>query len=144
VFEQFKKRPIGLAIIVDEYGSLEGIVTQTDLLEAIAGDVPSEEDEHPEVVERADGSLLMDGRMAADDALDRLQIRERPGREDFHTLAGFALSRFGRIPATGDHFVWEGWHFEVVDMDGQRIDKLLIARLPGEDGSHEAEDDTTA
>jgi CBS domain containing-hemolysin-like protein len=128
VFEQFKKRPVPMAVIVNEYGSLEGIVTQTDLLEAIAGNIPSAEDEEPEVVERDDGSLLMDGRMLAADAFDRLQTRERPERGDFHTLAGFALFQLGRIPATGDHFNWEGWSFEVVDMDGRRIDKVLVRR----------------
>ncbi|EHK52675.1 hemolysin family protein [Allomesorhizobium alhagi] len=129
VFEQFKKRPIRMAVIVDEYGSFEGIVTQTDLLEAIAGDIPSAEDEEPEVIEQDGGSLLMDGRIPAQDAFNRLQIRERPQRGDFHTLAGFALFKFGRIPAPGDHFNWEDWRFEIVAMDGRRIDKLLVSPM---------------
>jgi CBS domain containing-hemolysin-like protein len=127
VFEQFKKRPVRMAIIVDEYGSMAGIVTQTDLLEAIAGNIPSGEEEEPEVVEREDGSLLMDGGMSADDAFDRIHI-QRPQPDDFHTLAGFALSQFQRIPTVGDHFTWEAWRFEVVDMDGRRIDKLLVSK----------------
>lgn len=135
VLEHFKSKPIRMAVIVDEYGSLEGIVTQTDLLEALAGDIPSEEGDEPEVTERADGSLLIDGMMAASDAFDRLEIRERPD-EDYHTIAGFSLFRLGRIPVVGDHFEWDGWRFEIVDMDGRRIDKLLVSRLPDpeEDG----------
>lgn len=129
VFEQFKRRPIRMAVVVDEYGSFEGIVTQTDLLGAIAGDIPSAEDEEPEVVEQEGGSLLMDGRMLADDAFDRLEIQERPERGDFHTLAGFALFQFARIPVPGDHFKWSNWRFEVVAMDGRRIDKLRAERL---------------
>jgi CBS domain containing-hemolysin-like protein len=135
VLEHFKTKPVRMAIIVDEYGSLEGIITQTDLLEAIAGDIPDEEGEAPEVTQRADGSLLIDGMMAAGDAFDRLGIRERPD-EDFHTIAGFSLFRLGRIPVAGDSFEWDGWRFEIVDMDGRRIDKLLVSRLPDpyEDG----------
>lgn len=132
VLDHFKKKPVRMAVIVDEYGGLEGIVTQTDLLEAIAGDIPSEEGDEPEVTERADGSLLIDGMMAAADAFDRLGIRDHP-EDDFHTIAGFALFRLGRIPVAGDHFEWDGWRFEIVDMDGRRIDKLLVSRLPDPD-----------
>ena len=128
VLEDFKKRPIRMAVVVDEYGSFEGIVTQTDLLEAIAGAIPSTDDEEPEVVERDDGSLLIDGRMSANEAFDRLQLYHRPDSGDFDTLAGFALFRLGRLPNVGDHFNWEGWRFEIVDMDGRRIDKLLVSK----------------
>jgi CBS domain containing-hemolysin-like protein len=129
VFEQFKRRPVHIAVIVDEYGSLDGIVTQTDLLEAIVGDI---EGEQPIVIEREDGSLLMDGRMLATEAFERLQIHERPERSNFHTLAGFALFQLGRIPAIGDHFTWRGWRIEVADMDGRRIDKLLVSKKASE------------
>jgi CBS domain containing-hemolysin-like protein len=125
VFEQFKRRPIRMAIVVDEYGGLEGIVTQTDLLEALAGEI---EGEPAEVVEGRDGSLLMDGAMLADDAFDRLRISERPKPGDFHTLAGLALHRLGRIPAIGEHFTWEGWRFEIAAMSGRRIEKLLVTK----------------
>lgn len=128
VFEYFKEKPVRMAVIVNEYGSLEGIVTQTDLLEAIAGDIANVEDEDPEVVERDDGSLLMDGMMPVDEAFDRLQLSNKPIDADFHTLAGFVLDRMGRIPSTGDQFDWDGWRFEIVDMDGLRIDKLLVTR----------------
>ena len=124
VLEQFKKAPVRLAMIFDEYGALEGIVTQTDLLEAIAGDLPSVGEE-PDVVERADGSLLINGMMPAEDAFNRLGLRTRPEEGDFHTVAGFVLGQLGHLPEVGEHFDYEGWRFEVVDLDGRRIDKVL-------------------
>jgi putative hemolysin len=125
VLEQFKKAPARLAMIFDEYGALEGIVTQTDLLEAIAGDLPSAEGEEPNVVERDDGSLLINGMMPAADAFNWLRLRTRPEEGDFHTVAGFVLGQLGHLPEVGEHFEYEGWRFEVVDLDGRRIDKVL-------------------
>ncbi|AWN46218.1 hemolysin [Methylobacterium terrae] len=130
VLETFKAKPVRMAIVVDEYGSLEGIVTQTDLLEAIAGDIPETDDEEPMVVERQDGSLLIDGMMPAVDAFERLGFTERPDSDDFSTLAGFVIYQLGRIPTAGDGFERSGWRFEVVDMDGRRIDKVLAERVP--------------
>jgi CBS domain containing-hemolysin-like protein len=128
VLEQFKEAPVRMTMIVDEYGILQGIVTQTDLLEAIAGDLPDVEGEEEDVVEREDGSLLIDGMMSAQDAFDRLGMRVRTGDDGFHTIAGFALARLGELPDVGEHFDYEGWRFEIVDMDGRRIDKLLASR----------------
>jgi putative hemolysin len=125
VLDQFKKAPARLAMIFDEYGALKGIVTQTDLLEAIAGDLPSVEGEEPDVVERGDGSLLINGMMPAEDAFERLRLRTRPEEGDFHTVAGFVLGQLGHLPEVGEHFDYEGWRFEVVDLDGRRIDKVL-------------------
>jgi putative hemolysin len=124
VLEQFQKAPVRLATVLDEYGVLQGIVTQTDLLEAIAGELPEVEGEEPSVIEREDGSLLIDGMMPAQDAFDRLGFRERP-EGDFHTFAGFALLALGHLPQVGEHFDYEGWRFEIVDMDGRRIDKVI-------------------
>ena len=124
VLEQFKRAPVRLATILDEYGVLQGIVTQTDLLEAIAGELPEVEGEEPGIVERDDGSLLIDGMMSAPDAFDRLGFKERP-EGDFHTVAGFALSALSHLPDTGESFHYEGWRFEIVDLDGRRIDKVL-------------------
>lgn len=135
VLDQFKRAPVRLAIVIDEYGSLDGIVTQTDLLEAIAGDLPATEDEEPDIVEREDGSLLIDGMMPAHEAFERLGFRSRPGDGDFHTVAGFALSRLGHLPETGERFEHDGWRFEIVDMDGRRIDKLLARRIGSENAS---------
>lgn len=128
VLETFQAKPVRMAVVVDEYGSLEGIVTQTDLLEAIAGNIPEVGDE-PSVIEREDGSLLIDGMMPASQAFDRLAFAEHPDSDDFTTLAGFVIFRLGRIPGTGDHFESHGWRFEVVDMDGRRIDKVLATPL---------------
>jgi CBS domain containing-hemolysin-like protein len=125
VLEQFKKAPVRLATILNEYGGLEGIVTQTDLLEAIAGDLADVEGEEPEVVEREDGSLLIDGMMSAQDAFDWLTLQIRPAEGGFHTIAGFMLRQLGHLPKVGEHFNYEGWRFEVVDLDGRRIDKVL-------------------
>lgn len=128
VLDRFKRAPVRLAIVINEYGGLEGIVTQTDLLEAIAGDLPEAEGEDPDIVQHDDGSLLIDGMMPAHDAFDRLGFRLGSAEGDFHTIAGFALSQLGHIPAVGEHFEYEGWHFEIVDMDSRRIDKLLARR----------------
>ena len=129
VLEMFRASPVRLAIVIDEYGGLKGIVTQTDLLEAIAGDIPDLEGEQPDVVAREDGSLLIDGAMAAHDAFNRLDLRPQPG-DRFHTMAGFALSELGRLPEAGERFDYEGWRFEIMDMDGRRIDKILATRKP--------------
>lgn len=131
VLEMFKRAPVRLAIVVDEYGSLEGIVTQTDLLEAIAGELPHAGGEVPDVVEREDGSLLIDGMMSVHDAFDRLDIRTQPPDGDFHTIAGFALFELGHLPEVGEAFTYQGWRLEVVDMDGRRIDKLLATKRDG-------------
>ncbi len=128
VFERFKEKPVRMAVIVNEYGTLEGIVTQSDLLEAIAGDIAIEAEEL-EVVVRDDGSLLIDGMMPVDEAFHTLQLTDSLEDRDYHTLAGFVLHQLGRIPAAGDSFEWEGWRFEIVDMDGMRIDKLLLSKL---------------
>jgi putative hemolysin len=125
VLEQFKKAPVRLAMIFDEYGALEGIVTQTDLLEAIAGDLPGIEGEEPDVVERADGSLLINGMMPAAEAFERLGLREPDEEGDYHTVAGFMLHELGHLPEIGEHFQHQGWRFEVIDLDSRRIDKVL-------------------
>lgn len=128
VLELFKQAPVRLAVVVDEYGGLEGIVTQTDLLEALAGDLPSDDGDSPDIVERDDGSLLIDGMAPVNGVLVRLGVGLRPQHTGFHTIAGFVLAELGRLPATGDWFSYDGWRFEVVDMDGRRIDKLLVKR----------------
>jgi CBS domain containing-hemolysin-like protein len=128
VLELFKQTPVRLAVVVDEYGGLEGIVTQADLLEALAGDLADDEEAMPDIVERDDGSLLIDGMAPVTGILGRLGLNLRPHHTGFHTIAGFVLAELGRLPATGDGFSYDGWRFEVVDMDGRRIDKLLVKR----------------
>ena len=130
VLALFKQAPVRLAVVVDEYGGLEGIVTQADLLEALAGELPETEGETSEVVEREDGSLLIDGMAPAQGMFDRLGLKTRPANAKFHTIAGFALAELRRLPVTGDRFTYENWRFEIIDMDGRRIDKLLASREP--------------
>lgn len=127
--EQFKRAPVRLALVIDEFGGLEGIVTQTDLLEALAGDLPHAEGDEPDLVEREDGSLLIHGMMPAHEAFERLDLRLNALAGDFHTIAGFALSELGHLPDVGEHFSYEGWRFEIIDMDGRRIDKLLARQI---------------
>jgi putative hemolysin len=126
LLERFKSSPVHMAMVVDEHGSFEGVVTPTDILTAIAGDLPqSEEDEEPEAAQRDDGSWLIDGMMSVDDVERTLGIRGMSEEGDFNTIAGFVLDQLGRLPVAGEHFDWHGWRFEVVDLDGRRIDKIL-------------------
>lgn len=129
VLEQFKQAPVRLAVVVDEYGGLEGIVTQSDLLEVLAGDLPQADGEQPDIVVCDDGALLIDGMAPAYDIFARLELKP-PGKVSFHTIAGFVLGEFGRLPTAGESFVYEEWRFQVVDMDGRRIDKLRVTREP--------------
>lgn len=118
-----------MALVVDEFGSVEGLVTLTDVLETIAGDFPqSAEDAEPAIVERADGSLLVDGRLPLDELQDRLGIGGLAADGSFHTVAGLVLYRLGRIPQIGDGVDVASCHIEVVDMDGRRVDRVLVTR----------------
>ena len=121
---------VAIALVHDEYGHLEGIVTPADLLDAIVGNFVGHGDEGdaPMIVEREDGSLLLSGALPADALADRLSI-ELPEDRDFATAAGFALSVLKRLPSEGEHFHDQGWRFEVVDMDGRKIDKLLASKV---------------
>jgi putative hemolysin len=119
----------GLAMVHDEYGPLEGIVTPADLLAAIAGNFVSHQDEgdEPMVVERGDGSLLVSGALPADAMAERLEI-DLPEDREFATAAGYVLWMLKKLPSEGEVFDDQGWRFEVVDMDGRKIDKLLVCR----------------
>ena len=123
----------GMAVVHDEYGHFEGIVTPADLLSAIAGSFASYQDEgdEPQVVERADGSLLMAGALPADALAERLGI-QLPEDREFGTAAGYVLWMLKRLPTEGESFTDQGWRVEVVDMDGRRIDKLLVEREASE------------
>lgn len=121
---------VAMAVVHDEYGHFEGIVTPVDLLTAIVGNFASDSDDGdlPSVVEREDGSLLVSGSLSADSLADRLGIEYGEDRE-FGTAAGYALSVMKKLPGEGEHFTDQGWRFEVVDMDGRRIDKLLVSKV---------------
>jgi putative hemolysin len=126
----FKKTPAHTAVVIDEYGVVQGIVTRTDLLEAIAGDLPDLDIEaEPEVKKGDDGSLLIDATMPIAEVAELLGLRDL-SRGDFLTLAGFVLFRLDHVPQAGEHFTWLGWRFEVVRMEGRRIDKVLVQRVP--------------
>jgi putative hemolysin len=128
VLDSFKSSPVRLAIVVDEYGTLEGIVTQTDLLEAIAGDLAGGYGDDPDFVMRPDGKLLIDGMMSAYDAFQQLGISE-PEDARFNTIAGFALHVLRRIPDGGEVFTHGRWRFEIVAMQGKRIHKILVSEM---------------
>ncbi|MDO7843880.1 hemolysin family protein [Sphingomonas immobilis] len=127
--DALRQAEVPMALIHDEYGHFEGIVTPADLLAAIAGEFLSDSDPNdaPSVVERDDGSLLVAGQMAADALAERLCI-DLPEDRDYATVAGLCLSVFRHLPGEGESFVEQGWIFEVVDLDGRRIDKLLVRR----------------
>lgn len=139
LLELFRESGTHLAVVVDEYGGVEGLVTLNDVLEEIVGDLArAGGPAHPGVVRRDDGSLLVDGALLMDELRETAGLAERrtEDREEFRTVAGFVLTRLGRIPAPGDRFEAEGFLVEVVDMDGHRVDKVLMSPLgkvdPGE------------
>jgi putative hemolysin len=132
VLEHFKRSGIHIALVTDEFGGVEGLVTLNDLMEGIVGDLPSVDDEDgPLVVTREDGSLLVDGGLDLDAFAELIDQDifgiDQEGR--YHTLAGFVMHVLERIPREADHFEWQGYRFEVLDMDGKRVDKLLVAPI---------------
>jgi putative hemolysin len=128
LLEKFKETRIHSCFIVNEYGTLEGLITLNDILEAIVGDVPQTGQEEYQITERKDGSFLVDAQLPFYDFLSRFDKTEwmNEGEHEFDTLAGFVLHELERIPKTGDSFEWKGFSFEIIDMDGHRIDKLLL------------------
>lgn len=128
LLEKIKVTKIHSCFIVNEYGTLEGMITLNDILEAIVGDVPQTGQEEYEVVERADGTYLVDAQIPFYDFLSRFEKTEwmNEGEHEFDTLAGFVLHELEHIPTTGETFDWRGFQFEIIDMDSQRIDKLLV------------------
>ena len=124
-----KGSAVHMALVHDEYGQFEGIVTNADILEAIVGDFRTDEGPpEPEAVQRDDGSWLIAGSMPADEMAERLSIA-LPVDRSYHTAAGFVLNELGHLPAVGENFDSQGWRFEIVDLDGRRIDKVLATRL---------------
>lgn len=126
----FRESKLNFAVVVDEHGSIEGIATPGNILTAIAGELPeAASEEVPQAIKRDDQSWLIDGRMPIDDVERLLACGNMRSGDDYTTLAGFVLAQLGHLPATAESFRWRGLRFEVVDMDGRRIDKLLIQRL---------------
>jgi putative hemolysin len=134
LLEEFRDAETAIALVVDEYGDIEGLVTLNDLLAAVVGKTatPLIETASQPIVQRDDGSWLIDGGVSSDDLRELLGLAQLPNEEDhdFRTAAGMIMAHFGRIPEAGEHFDWSGFRFEVVDLDGPRIDKLLVERVP--------------
>jgi putative hemolysin len=131
VLERFKETHVHFGLVVDEYGSVEGLVTLSDVLE----DLVAISDETPQVVQRDEGSWLLDGLLSIDDFKDHVKLDELPSEEenDFRTLAGFIITYLGHIPKIGENFEALGYRFEIIDMDGNRIDKIMLTQLPPRD-----------
>jgi putative hemolysin len=142
LLEILREEQQSLALVVDEYGEIQGMVTLSDLMSAVVGRYHQAAD-NPDpaalVVTREDGSMLIDGSLSNEDLRELMGGAALPRGEegDYHTVAGMVIEQFGRIPHTGEHFDWAGWRIEVVDLDGARVDKLLLSRQP------EDEDDDT-
>lgn len=133
LLEQFKRTHLRVALIVDEYGGVEGLVSMTDVLESIVGELAPEPDEEPAIVRRDDGSWLFDGALDLDTVLRTLKaepLLSDDDRQHYHTLGGLAMFALGRVPRTGDLFERGTYRFEIVDMDGNRVDRLLVSRIP--------------
>jgi putative hemolysin len=128
VLEVLRVSPVDMAFVVDEHGTFEGIVTAADLLEAIAGQFTTQAKAEPAAVRREDGSWLLAGWKPVDDMAELLKLA-LPQHRDYHTVAGFVLGRLSRFPRLGDAFEFAGWRFEVIDIDGRRIDKVLAQPL---------------
>lgn len=130
VLEMFKQSGMPIALVIDEFGGLLGMVTLTDVLEAIVGDItPAGQPFEPQAIQREDGSWVFDGLLQIDEFKDILDIPALPDEEraSYQTLGGFVMSQLGNIPHSGDAFEWGKWRFEVVDMDGRRVDKVLVS-----------------
>lgn len=133
ILNKFKTSKIHQAIVLDEYGAIQGIVTLNDILSSLVGNISEgEDDDGPEIITREDGSLLIDGQYQIDELLERLGIEisdeeeEEDGLGTINTIAGLILLKLGHVPTAGEHFHWKDYDFEVMDMDGNRIDKVLV------------------
>ena len=131
LLEHFRTNNMQMAFVIDEYGEIEGIVTLQDVLEAVTGEFATSNKEDAWAVQREDGSWLLDGAIPIPEMKDRLELKVAPEEDKgrYHTLSGMVMLLLGRVPSAGDYCDWEGWRFEVADMDGKRIDKVLASPL---------------
>jgi putative hemolysin len=136
--EMFKSSRRHMAMVIDEHGGVEGLLTVNDILDALVGDIPSmDEREEQPVVKREDGSFLLDGALPVSQLKHTLQLKKLPGEEagGFQTLGGFMMTRLGRVPAVADRLEVGPWRFEIMDMDRRRVDKVLVTRVPHDPSS---------
>ncbi len=124
--EVFKEKHAELMLVIDEFGTLQGLLTLDDIIEEIVGDIEVE----PQAQQRQDGSWLLDGLLAVDDFKEIFKLESLPHEDEYETLSGFVMMSLGRVPQATDHFEWNGLRFEVMDMDGRRVDKVLVTTLP--------------
>ncbi len=136
LLELFKGSGTHLALVIDEYGGLAGLVTINDIVEEIVGDIELGE---PEAVQRQDGSWLLDGMLLVDDFKELFNISKLSDEGEYQTLGGFVMMQMGRIPSAGDRFEWDRFRFEVMDMDGNRVDKVLVQVKPEEPPDQDAD-----
>jgi putative hemolysin len=135
-----KQSGMHVALVIDEYGSIQGLVTPQDIFKSIVGDLASVlPQDQPPAVQREDGSWLIDGMIPIDEFKELFDLSQIPGEKEgqFNTLGGFIMAHMGRIPVAADHFEWAGFRFEVVDMDGRRVDKVLVAPVEEMTGSED-------
>jgi len=124
--EVFKEKSAELMLVIDEFGSLQGLLTLNDIIEEIVGDIEVE----PQATQRQDGSWLLDGLLPVDDFKEIFKVEKLPHETEYESLSGFVMMTLGRVPQAADHFEWNGLRFEVMDMDGRRVDKVLVTSLP--------------
>jgi len=136
LLEHFRASNAELVFVVDEYGAVQGVITVRDVLEAITGEFTTPSSDDSWAVRRSDGSWLLDGLIPVPELKDRLEIKDLPeeDRGRYNTLAGMVMLLLGRLPHTGDVVQWDAWRFEVVDLDGKRVDKVLVTRIERPDG----------
>lgn len=125
--ELFKEKNTELLLVVDEFGGFQGLLTINDILEEIVGAMEFEE---PQATQRQDGSWLLDGMLEVDEFKELFDFKALPHEDEYETLSGFVMTSLGRVPQAADHFEWNGFRFEVMDMDGRRVDKVLVTTLP--------------
>ncbi|MEW6404098.1 MAG: hemolysin family protein [Chloroflexota bacterium] len=125
--EIFKEKGTEVLLVIDEFGGLQGLLTINDVLEEIVGEIELEE---PQATQRQDGSWLLDGMLEADEFKEIFKLDALPHEDEYETLSGFMMVSLGRVPQAADHFEWHGLRFEIVDMDGHRVDKVLVTTLP--------------
>ena len=148
LLDQFRASGTFVVFVIDEYGEIQGMVTLHDVIESVTGEFLPQNTEEAWAVQREDGSWLLDGLIPIVELKDRLDIRSVPEEDKgrYHTLSGMVMWLLGRMPGTGDVVTWERWRFEVIDLDGKRIDKVLATLLsePAPDEAAEGQPATTA